>query len=327
MAPSPAAAPADPSPAPMAAAGRRNLLLAPPSLAAREDKLRAVFAAYDRATTDLQMLDRLSAGLVALPPAAYDLVLVLTDADGARRSEALALLGRRAYALLAPSMRAGARLELQNGNLGPTNAKEAILAGLVARDGAFEKPDDEQAAVPLRLAGKKIKEAAPPHATPRAAQFDFGSLDADDADLIDEDDLLSDADLKRRPVIRTSPRPYPTAAAAAADGAMANPARPTAANCEPTKRRRPCKDCTCGLSAKLEAADRERREKAAQDLDALKLDANDLNELDFTVKGKTGSCNNCSLGDAFRCSTCPYIGLPAFKPGDEVRILNDVAQL
>ncbi|KAL2157677.1 hypothetical protein VTH06DRAFT_5160, partial [Thermothelomyces fergusii] len=96
--------------------GKRTLFLAPPSLAAREDRLSELFAAYPRATTDLQMLDRLAAGLAALPAAAYDLVLVLTDPDGARRPEAAALLRDRAvWTRLAPALRPGGRVRSEDG--------------------------------------------------------------------------------------------------------------------------------------------------------------------------------------------------------------------
>lgn len=295
---------------------KRTLLLAPPSIATQEDKLRGLFSTFDRSITDLQMLDRLSAGLVSLSATTYDLVLILTDTDGTRRSEALKLLTRDVYATLVPAMKPGAKLQTQDSALNASDAMEAILAGLVQSDNGFEKPSfDPSAAVPLKFGLKKKNKPTPPAAVPVIPSFPTGfaapmgidsptNHDRDDEDeLINEDTLLSEEDLTR-PIM-----PPP--------------------ECQPKtgRRRRACKDCTCGLADKLEAEDKERRANADKELNVLKLDTGDLAELDFTVEGKTGSCGSCALGDAFRCDGCPYMGLPAFKPGQEVQILNDVAQL
>ncbi|KAI1351846.1 DUF689-domain-containing protein [Xylaria sp. FL0043] len=298
---------------------QRTLLLAPPSIASHEETLHNVYTTFDRATSDLTMLDRLSSGLVALPPATYDLVVVLTDAAGARYQEAVQILNRRVYDAVAGSMKPGAILRQQEGPSLPES--EAILAGLVLRgDGAFEKAEEE-APVMLRLGGKKngvnghnssnisngngsVPIAKKQPAISLLPDDDLDG-DGDEDELIDEDTLLTEEDINQK---------------------IQPPAE-----CIPKlgKRRRACKDCTCGLAAKLEAEDRARRAKADADLGVLKLGADDLDdlELDFTVKGKVGSCGSCSLGDAFRCADCPYLGLPAFKPGEEVTILNNVAQL
>lgn len=297
----------------------RTLLLAPASLAGHEDALKSVYATFDRSSSDLHMLDRLSAGAARLPPATYDAVVVLTNADGARRAEAERWLTRKVYDVLFAAMKTGAVLEAQDG---PLPTAEPTLAGLVLRkDGRFEKAEEE--VVQIRLGGRK-KAAAP--AAPVAAPVVQISLDDDFEDgeeLIDEDGLMTQADLDRPIQIRTS------STATQPQDEKENTDIPSSAprvapECQPKagKRRRACKDCTCGLAAKIEAEDAARRAKADTDLQAMKLTTSDLNdlELDFTVKGQVGSCNSCSLGDAFRCADCPYIGLPPFKVGDKVEI-------
>lgn len=304
----------------------RTLLLAPPSIATHEEKLRDVFTTFDRQSTDLQMLDRLSAGFVTLPADTYDIVLVLTDTDGSRRTEALQLLTRDVYTALVPSMKAGAKLETQDKALDASEAMEAVLAGLVQTGTGFEKPNYEQAsAVPLKFGSKKkATEPSGFPATGFTANGVQGSNDQanDNDELINEDSLLDEEDFTR-PIM---PRMFTLSPHAAT---ICDSNFPPAPECQPKtgRRRRACKDCTCGLADRLEAEDKERRANADKNLNVMKLNTDDLNELDFTVQGKTGSCGSCALGDAFRCAGCPYLGLPAFKPGQEVQILNDVAQL
>ena len=205
----------------------RTLLLSPPSLSSHQEKLNDILEAHDRAATDIQMLDRLSLGLVSLPEATYDVILLLTDANGSGR-ESQSLLNRDILTLIVRALKGSGKLRSQDGQFGMNEGQErteAILAGLKYESGeGFFKPDyGVQASVPLPFAKKmrvahaaggldggieslsgKRKSQDISSATPSGVGFvdfsdDFGRPELDDSedDIIDEDTLLTDEDLKR----------------------------------------------------------------------------------------------------------------------------------
>ena len=215
----------------------RALLLSPPSLSSHPEKLNNVLAAHDRSATDIQMLDRLSLSLVTLPPTTYDLIMILMD-DDETRAESKKLLNVDLLSRIVKALKPGGRIQSQDGKFGiedEEERREAIFAGLMIEGNELVKPNREATqSVPLRFGKKKneggaaaVNSAAgtgavtlnlngkrkngPPDSTQLAGvgfvdfSDDFGAPEVDDDDdddeLIDEDTLLDEEDLKR-PVVQ-----------------------------------------------------------------------------------------------------------------------------
>ncbi|KAI0068799.1 DUF689-domain-containing protein [Artomyces pyxidatus] len=135
----------------------------------------------------------------------------------------------------------------------------------------------------------------------KAAKKALWTLSAPSAGTIDADSLLTDADRARpaacEPVTRGGPR-----------------------------RKKACKGCSCGL-AELEAEELRNGKVVLLDgsedgraAEVSRVDRDRLVQAAKAAPKATSSCGSCFLGDAFRCASCPYMGLPAFNPGEKVEI-------
>lgn len=233
------------------------------------------------------------------------------------------------------------------GDLPTDQNLDALMAGFVVEDDKWLKPKPVQSvAIPLKRKGKvgaagqgskleklpMFKKLDPGMTDTSASNTDedesalkrklqeskllyFSDSDNDD-ELVNEDDLIDNSALNYNLVV---------------------PKRCELPNGK--KRRKACKDCTCGLKELEESEDNRQRSLQDQILGkmaqlatqeaieiekrlakSVKFTEDELTEIDFTVEGKTGGCNSCALGDAFRCDGCPYLGLPPFKPGQAITI-------
>jgi hypothetical protein len=90
--------------------------------------------------------------------------------------------------------------------------------------------------------------------------------------------------------------------------------------CEPfntnvPRRKKACKGCTCGL-AELEEEERKNGNvvllDGSQSGETMVVTQSEKERLLNAAKSApkaTSSCGNCFLGDAFRCASCPYLGM------------------
>lgn len=120
----------------------------------------------------------------------------------------------------------------------------------------------------------------PPKEADKKKIWQLNDDDIGESDLINTDDLLDEVDLKK-PVLNSDKFDC---------GVTDNK----------TGKRKACKNCVCGLAEELEKEV--------------------IGERVVQQQTSKSACGSCYLGDAFRCASCPYLGMPAFKPGEKIQL-------
>ena len=163
-----------------------------------------------------------------------------------------------------------------------------------------EKPNFEVgSASKLKFASK-----AAPKVESQAKVWKFTQDDIQEDDLIDTDALLDEDDLKK-----------PTNLDKFDCGTSSTGKKENQDNLDEflmfgyilkkkIGKKKACKNCVCGLAEEIES---EASNKQRQNVQSAK-----------------SACGSCYLGDAFRCASCPYLGMPPFKPGEKVQLSENL---
>ncbi|KAG0011957.1 Anamorsin [Entomortierella chlamydospora] len=234
-------------------------------------------------------------------------------------------------AALATTLLPGGRLSLTEPRKATQSEIQALLkawgiqADAAALEGQIEfveisaKASEHQigASVALPWARKSASKPAPKPAPStkvnKTAGWTISANDEDDedAELEDEDNLLDELDLIK-----------PTKE------------QLEAPECGPNSlKKKKCKNCTCGMEEEAEP-DEEQQDVEISDApsagpvptEAIVSSKNNrwmesaITEVVPVELQPKSSCGNCYLGDAFRCGSCPYIGMPAFQPGEKIQL-------
>ncbi|KAL5636468.1 hypothetical protein ACGC1H_000435 [Rhizoctonia solani] len=247
---------------------------------AQSDELKSLGSS----AVERQILDRiLDAGTVLSPKYYSSAHVLLTEADYAAAAAQLHFFATTLAKAIAP-----------NGKVHFSNPPQTFESDV--RAAGFEVVSQTNgtlvAQAPAAPAAIKLPKRD------KAAKAALWSLNAPSTNTIDPDSLLTDAD-KARPVPTCEP-----------------------VNANAPRRKRACKGCTCGL-AEIEAAEAVVMLDGMVDGNARAVSGDEKAKLIAAAKAApkaTSSCGSCFLGDAFRCASCPYLGLPAFQPGQKVEI-------
>ncbi|SCV68578.1 BQ2448_699 [Microbotryum intermedium] len=262
---------------------------------------------------EMHMFDRIVEGATTLAPAQYQHISILLPST---------LITPSLLALIEPSLAPGGVFQIHGQEAA---SSESVVNDLKALPAFAGNVTTDQKDPTVLLCSKPIAPLSEPSSTPppvagtsaapsstsapssvalplrssraakaaKASLWAFTSSNGAATPTIDESTLLTPEDLERPSLVKRE-------------------------DCNVKKTRKACKNCSCGL--------REMLLQEKDDLGAVGFaeGTTGVEGADAGVKtmgaNVTSSCGSCYLGDAFRCASCPYLGMPAFEPGQKVKI-------
>ncbi|KAH9441024.1 hypothetical protein H4Q26_013155 [Puccinia striiformis f. sp. tritici PST-130] len=243
-----------------------------------------------------QLSDRISDGATTLLPSHFDAIHLVVDCQDLSSS---AQSSSSFLNLILPSLKPSGKLTwTTQSDLSVIESALKQSSGMVDVQ-IVSGTDGSQLITATKLASNSVTINLPKKSN-KASLWSFSTTN--NTELIDDMSLLTEEDLKKPENNITSE------------------------DCNPKKAKKACKNCTCGLR-ELELSQEDDlpahlknsgQPTSTSDQDPSKLIVNGV------AKTLTSSCGSCYLGDAFRCSSCPYLGMPAFEPGQPVKLTTEM---